>query len=156
MQQIALICIKLKNAQLSAGSKHDFFLSMQQTHPFYPNESSTITRAVDTHRQDLVPYAQRVVRVMGAAALCECVFYSLYVCEYVCLTICVCVYVQAWVCVCLCLCGFVFVFLLVCVHICMCVCVCVYLLRSISLCGSSRSTCCVCVCVCVCVYFAQR
>src|SRR4029434_513557 len=90
MQQIALICIKLKNAQLSAGSKHDFFLSMQQTHPFYPNESSTIMRAVDTHRQDLVPYAQRVVRVMGAAALCVCV--CVYVYSYTtCVCVCVCV-----------------------------------------------------------------
>ena len=51
MQQIALICIKLKNAQLSAGSKDDFSSVCSKSLPFYPNESSTITRAVDTHRK---------------------------------------------------------------------------------------------------------
>src|SRR4029434_9842067 len=61
-QKIALICIKLKNAQLSAGSKDDFFPSAgSKSLPFYPNESSTISHAVDTYRE-----------AVNGASMCNC------------------------------------------------------------------------------------
>src|SRR4029434_5521776 len=101
MQQIALICIKLKNAQLSAGSKDDFFPQYAANLPFYPHESSTIPHAVDTHRNTHTHThtdspGPGECHSLSLSHTLRCLMFSLFslspaVCVCVCLCVCVCV-----------------------------------------------------------------